>query len=147
MTNDQQARWKPAVAKHWLLAIAGGVWLAAGGMLGRMAWRWLQGQPPPTVASLLSVGLLLALLFHHFLLARLVRRNIARIENYADKGCVFAFQAWRSYLIILVMIVMGSFLRHTALPREILAVLYTAMGGALGLSSLIYFARFRVVRK
>ena len=129
------------------MAIAGGVWLAVGVMLGLMAWGWLRNRPPLTITVLVSAGLMLALLFHRFLLTRVARRNIERIESYADKGCVFAFQAWRSYLVILVMIVMGSFLRHTALPREILAVLYTAMGGALGLSSLIYFARFQAIRK
>jgi hypothetical protein len=41
------------------------------------------------------------------------------------------------------MIALGSVLRHTALPREILAVLYTAMGGALALASLIYFGGLR----
>ena len=96
-----------------------------------------------TTVGIVLAGVLLALGFHHFVLARLVRRNMARIERYADKGCLFAFQAWRSYGLILVMVVLGALLRHTALPREILAVLYTAMGGALVLSSLAYFAGLR----
>lgn len=137
------ARLKPAVPKHWLVAIAGGVWLAAGIALCRLAWGWLQAMPLPTMAGLLLGGVLLAVGFHRFLLVRIVRRNMARIASYADKGCLFAFQAWRSYLLILVMIVLGAFLRHTALPREILAVLYAAMGGALVLSSLAYFAGLR----
>ena len=137
------ARLKPAVPKHWLIAIAGGVWLAAGLLLCRLAWQWLQAMPLPTMAGLLLGGVLLALGFYRFLLARIVRRNMARIARYADRGCLFAFQAWRSYFLILVMIVLGAFLRHTALPREILAVLYTAMGGALALSSLAYFAGLR----
>ena len=136
-------RLKPAVPKYWLIAIAGGVWLAAGIALCRLAWKWLQAMPLPTMAGLLLGGILLAVGFQRFLLARIVRRNLARIASYADKGCLFAFQAWRSYLLILVMIVLGAFLRHTALPREILAVFYTAMGGALGLSSLAYFAALR----
>ena len=137
------ARLKPAVPKRWLIAIAGGVWLAAGIVLCRLAWKWLQAMPLPTTVALLLVGGLLALAFHRWLLARIVRRNMARIARYADRGCLFAFQAWRSYLLILAMIVMGAFLRHTALPREILAVLYAAMGGALALSSLTYFAGLR----
>lgn len=137
------ARLKPAVPKHWLIAIAGGVWLAAGLMLCRLAWQWVAPTPASTAVGLVLAGTLLALGFHRLVLARLVRRNIARIERYADKGCLFAFQAWRSYGLILVMVVLGAFLRHTALPREILAVLYTAMGGALVLSSLAYFAGLR----
>jgi hypothetical protein len=140
------ARLKPAVPKHWLIAIAGAVWLAAGIVLCGLAWKWLQTMPLPTMAGLLLGGILLAVGFHRFLLARIVHRNLARIARYADKGCLFAFQAWRSYLLILVMIALGAFLRHTALPREILAFLYAAMGGALALSSLAYFSGLRRYR-
>lgn len=133
---------KPAVPKQWLMAIAGLVWSAAGGMLCHMAWGWLRPLPPPRIFSLIAAGLALALLLHRFMLARIARRNMDRICTYAEKGCVFAFQAWRSYLMILVMIAVGSFLRHTMISREILALLYTAMGGALILSSLAYFFLF-----
>ncbi len=133
---------KPAVPKQWLMAIAGLVWSAAGGMLCHMAWGWLRPLPPLRIFSLIAAGLALALLLHRFMLARIARRNMDRICTYAEKGCVFAFQAWRSYLMILVMIAVGSFLRHTMISREILALLYTAMGGALILSSLAYFFLF-----
>jgi hypothetical protein len=135
-------RLKPAVPKHWLIAIAGLVWSGAGGMLCHMAWSWLRPLAPLRITGLVAAGLLLALVLHRFMLARIARRNMDRICTYAERGCVFAFQAWRSYLIILVMIAAGSFLRHTMIPREILASLYTAMGGALILSSLPYFFLF-----
>lgn len=140
-------RLKPAVPKHWLVAIAGLVWAAAGIMLGWLACSWLRAMPVLQAAGLAAAGCVLAIVFHRFLLFHLARRNMARIDNYADRGCVFAFQAWRSYLMILVMIAMGAFLRHTALPREILALLYTAMGGGLLLSSLGYFHLFGQLRR
>ena len=40
-------RLKPAVPKHWLIAIAGLVWSGAGGMLCRMAWGWLRPRLRP----------------------------------------------------------------------------------------------------
>ena len=138
---------KPAVPKHWLIAIAGLVWAAAGIMLGRLAWTWLKAMPALQAVGLAAAGGILAIVFHRFLLRRMARRNMARIDNYADRGCVFAFQAWRSYLVILLMIALGSFLRHTALPREILSLLYTAMGGALLLSSFGYFRFYRQIRR
>jgi hypothetical protein len=134
---------KPAVPKHWLIAIAGMVWAAAGIMLARLAWSWLRAMPPLQAGGLLAAGLVLAVVLHRFMLRRLARRNMVRIGNYADKGCLFAFQAWRSYFMILLMIAMGSFLRHTAIPRVYLALLYTAMGGALIFSSLGYFSHLR----
>jgi len=136
------AHLKPAVPKHWLIAIAGLVWSGAGGMLCHLAWEWLRPLPPLRITGLVAAGLVLALVLHRFMLARIARRNMDRICTYAERGCVFAFQAWRSYLIILVMIVAGSFLRHTMIPREFLASLYTAMGGALILSSLAYYFLF-----
>jgi acyl-CoA synthetase (AMP-forming)/AMP-acid ligase II len=139
-------RLKPAVPKHWLIAIAGLVWLAAGVMLCHMAWRWLTPLPHLHIFGLVLAGLALALVCHRFMLNRIARRNMGRICTYAERGCVFAFQAWRSYLMILVMISIGSFLRHTMIPREILALLYTAMGSALIFSSLAYFSLFWQVR-
>ena len=139
-------RLNPAVPKHWLIAIAGLVWSAAGGMLCHMAWSWLRPLPPLRITGLIAAGLALAIVFHRLMLARIARRNMDRICTYADRGCVFAFQAWRSYLMILVMIAMGSFLRHTMISREILALFYTAMGAALILSSLAYFFLFWRVR-
>lgn len=135
-------RLKPAVPKHWLIAIAGAVWSTAGGLLCRMAWQWLHPLPPLHLLGLAGGGLFLAFLLHRGMLARIARRNMTRIASYADRGCVFAFQAWRSYFIILLMIALGSFLRHTALPREPLAVLYSAMGLALLAASVSYYAMF-----
>jgi len=132
-------RLKPAVPKHWLIAIAGLVWAMAGIMLARLAWSWLRTMPVLQAGGLVGAGLVLAVVFHRFMLLRLARRNMARIGNYADKGCLFAFQAWRSYFMILLMITMGSFLRHTAIPRVYLALAYTAMGGALIFASMGYF--------
>lgn len=139
-------RLKPAVPKHWLIAIAGLVWATAGGILCHRAWVWLRHLPPARAIGLGAGGLALAIVFHRVMLARIARRNMDRICRYAERGCLFAFQAWRSYLIILAMIAMGAFLRHTAISREILALLYSAMGGALILASLAYFLLFWRIR-
>ena len=141
-----KVRLKPAVPKHWLIAIAGLVWAAAGIMLARLAWSWLRAMPSLQAGGLLAAGMVLAAILHRFMLRRLARRNMARIGSYADKGCLFAFQAWRSYFMIILMIAMGSFLRHTAIPRVYLALLYTAMGGALLIASMGYFTHLRHLR-
>lgn len=126
---------KPAVPKAWLIAIAGLVWCAVGLMLCILAYTWLQPDTFGRRASLELAGIGLAFAVQHFLLARVARRNIERIEAYADRGCLFAFQAWRSYFLIIVMIGLGVLLRHSTLPRDWLAVAYLAMGGGLLLSS------------
>jgi hypothetical protein len=59
-----------------------------------------------------------------------------------NKVCIFAFQAWKSYLIIVIMVGMGIALRHSPLPKPYLSVIYIGFGGAMILSGLRYFRVF-----
>jgi hypothetical protein len=45
-------------------------------------------------------------------------------------------------MIIIVMVTMGTSLRHSAIPQQYLAILYTGIGLALILSSLRYIRAF-----
>jgi hypothetical protein len=54
------------------------------------------------------------------------------------KKCVFSFLTWRSYIIVAVMIALGSLLRHSPIPKPYLSILYTGIGLALVLSSVRY---------
>ena len=130
---------KPAVPKNWLIAIAGVVWSAVGVMLCTLAWGWLILLGEIEKVSAATAGLLLALGTYRYLFTPIALKNIARIGQYAAKGCIFAFQAWRSYLIILAMIALGSVVRHSPLPRSYLIVVYLAMGGGLLIASRHYY--------
>ena len=136
----EPAAFKPAVPKKWLVAIAGVLWSAVGIGLCRLAVKWLWVLNLPKALVFAGVGVTIAVVVNIFMFSRIANKNIARIDCYSKKGCVFAFQAWRSYLIIMVMIAMGIFLRHSAFPRPYLALLYTSMGGALFLASFRYYA-------
>ncbi len=132
---------KPAVPRNWLIATAGVMWSAVGVILCLMAYHWLT-----TVVSKWSIlfgviGLLLAMVVYYFGFSKIARKNIDRLFQFQDKVCFFAFQAWKSYLIIALMATMGAFLRHSSIPKQYLAVIYLAIGGALILSSLHYYAR------
>ncbi len=59
------------------------------------------------------------------------------------KRCVFAFQSWKSYLIVVIMIAMGIGLRHSPIPKPYLSVLYIGIGLALILSSFRYLKYYR----
>jgi len=76
-----------------------------------------------------SVGSLWLRLF------KIALRNIHRLCLLSDKSCIFAFQAWKSYLIIIFMITLGMVLRNSPILRHFLAVIYAAIGGALFVSS------------
>jgi len=87
-------------------------------------------------------GIVLALLVHHFGFLKIVDKNIERILPMVEKKCLFSFITWKSYMIILVMVALGTLLRHSAIPHQYLAILYTGIGLALILSSLRYIRVF-----
>ena len=130
---------KPAMPKYCLVGMAGLLWSAAGIMLCRYAFIWLWVFPANVKMITGSAGLVLSLLVYRFAFKRISRKNIGRIDLLPEKSCIFAFQAWRSYLILIVMITLGIFLRHSDIPRYYLVVIYFTMGGSLFISSFHYF--------
>jgi uncharacterized protein with PQ loop repeat len=136
-------RFTPAVPRHWLFEISGLMWSAVGLMLCGFAIHWFAQIGGQLALSLAALGLVLALALYRFLFLKIVHKNIARIEQRQEKTCFFAFQAWRSYGLIVVMMALGITLRHSAMPKYCLAVIYTMIGVALFLASLTYHARFR----
>ena len=139
---------KPAVAKTVLLFFAGFVWLCVGATLLVFAYSWLSDAPKTIAFTFLGLGIVAALLVHHFGFLRIVDKNIERILPMFEKKCLFSFITWKSYMIIIVMVTMGIFLRHSSIPKKYLAILYTGIGLALILSSLRYLRVFiRETRK
>jgi hypothetical protein len=133
---------EPAVSRRTLTLAAGIVWALVGLFLSTRAVIWFV-QTRHLVAILVISALVVGLLKGRFVFARLVRRNIQRIRELSpqkEKICVFAFQAWASYLIIIAMITLGILLRLSPIPREYLAAIYLAIGSALFFASFGYFA-------
>jgi hypothetical protein len=132
---------KPAVSKYWLMALAGLMWSLVGIMLCRMAYIWLRAVPGSWALSMGSLGLISALTVYHFVFSKIALKNVARLCLLPDQTCIFAFQAWKNYLIIIFMIVLGITMRHSPLPRHFLAVIYATIGGALFFSSFHFYGR------
>jgi hypothetical protein len=125
-----------------LFATSGWLWTAVGVMLCSLAAHWLLHIAGGLAIALGASGLVLAVLAYWFMFVRIAHKNIARIEQRPDVTCFFAFQPWRSYGLMVFMMVLGITLRHSGVPKYYLAVIYTAIGGALFLASLSYHARF-----
>ncbi|MBI5055241.1 MAG: hypothetical protein HZB61_01305 [Nitrospirae bacterium] len=135
-------RFNPTVDKRVLIVLAGIIWSIVGIMLCRLAVRWLSETTMQNAVWLGSAGFILSLIIHHFMFLKLLYKNIDRILSKEDKVCVFAFQSWKSYLIILFMIFMGLILRHSPIPKPYLSIIYIGFGGAMVLSSLVYYWNF-----
>ena len=135
---------KPAVNRKWLILISGIMWSGVGVFLNTLAFRWLKSfELLPLVVVILS-GLLLGFAIAKFGFGMVAQKNIDRIFVYPEQVCVFAFQEWRSYILIAVMMTMGIFMRTTGLiPKYILAPMYIGIGTALFLASFRYYKSLR----
>jgi hypothetical protein len=135
----------PAVPRHWLFAIAGIIWVAVGFLLCARAIVWLDTFSPGAELLWESIGGIAALAIYHYELSNLVGKNIDRIATLPESACVFAFAAWRSYIMIGLMVLLGITLRNSPIPKFYLAIPYTAMGGALMVGSVRLFRHFIAV--
>jgi hypothetical protein len=105
------AKYRPAVSKTVLLSMAGILWVGVGTMLLALAFSWLSKAPAGKRYGLAAYGVVLALVVHHFGFLRIVDS---------------------------VMIALGATLRHSAIPKPYLAILYIGIGLGLLLSSVRY---------
>jgi hypothetical protein len=135
-------KFKPAVSNKYLLLLAGIVWDCVGLMLLCFAYSWLSTSQSFDSYLYSTAGILLALVIHHFGFLRIVDKNLERILQMDGKRCLFSFIPWKSYLIIMIMVIMGILLRHSQLPKKDLAILYIGIGLALILSSVRYLRIF-----
>ena len=134
-------KFKPAVSKYWLMALGGIMWSGVGIMLCRLAVIWLRPVPRTWAWSLGSLGLIAAIVVYRLGFSKIALKNITRLCLLPDATCIFAFQAWKSYLIIIFMVALGLTLRHSPMPKRFLAVIYETIGGALFFSSLHFYGR------
>lgn len=133
-------KYKPGVHKKYLLIISGLMWTGVGIFLASLTYKWLFNYNKIIYYGL---GLLLALLIHRFGFSFIANQNIKRVlKMEKTKACIFAFQPWYSYGIVIFMMSLGMFMRNSFIPKNYLAILYFGIGGALFLSSLKYYNSF-----
>ena len=130
---------KPAVNKHFLVFLAGSMWIGVGLMLDTFACYWLISYGKSIAFIFAVTGLAVAILIHHYGFLRIVDKNLGRISKMEGQRCAFSFMTWKSYIIVAIMVTMGIMLRHSAIPKHYLSVLYIGIGTALLLSSIRYF--------
>jgi len=118
------------------------VWSGVGIILCILAVSWFAHMDWPASVSGALTGFGIGVAVYKYGFSLIANKNIDRIALKPDKVCFFAFQAWRSYILILIMMVLGYALRHSPLPRMIIATIYLAVGTALALSSSLYYDKF-----
>ena len=139
---DTMSKFKPGVTRKTLIIIAGLMWLGVGIMLQVLAYSWLMSESGTVLLVFAGIGIVVALLVHHFGFLKIVDKNLKRLLPLEGERCVFSFITWKSYIMIAVMVSMGLILRHSSLPKHYLAVVYIGIGMALMLSSIRYIRFF-----
>ncbi len=135
----------PAAKRTTLFLIAGLVWSAVGLGLVAAAAFWLLNAVVYVLPAL-CLGLIAGWFIYRFGFLRLVRENISRVHHLApekDRVCIFAFQHWRGYLIVPVMILMGYTLRHLPISKVFIAPIYLGIGLGLTIASIHYYLELR----
>ncbi|HEY46461.1 MAG TPA: hypothetical protein G4O14_06725 [Anaerolineae bacterium] len=136
---ERLERWKPALPRAWLYLFSGLMWSGVGLMLCALAYGWLIQVGDLNALLLALAGVLLGTAIYRFGFLGLAIKNIHRIQHLPEKACFFAFQEWKSYPLIAVMVMLGIMLRHSPFPKPYLAVLYIDIGLGLFLASLQYY--------
>ena len=134
---------KPAVHKRWLFLVLGLLWSGVGVLLNSFAVRWLTQFKHSGVALCVVFGLISGIIITRFGFQKVIKKNIQRINLLTENVCIFAFQAWESYILVAIMMSMGIFMRTTDfIPRLYLSSLYIGIGIALLISSIIYYYHY-----
>lgn len=137
-----QLNLKPAVPRTWLILISGILWSGTGILLFWISSKWFALFDSWQMIFALTAGPVLGLVIAWFGFSGLAKKNADRISAYPKKVCIFAFQRWQMYILIVVMMSMGIFMRNTELiPKFLLAPVYIGIGSALFLASFVYYKR------
>ncbi len=130
----------PKVNKNILILISGLMWTGVGIFLPSLALRWFALLSTNEIIFATITGIILGLVIAYFGFSGLANKNIYRINQYQGKVCLWAFQKWTTYLLIIFMMSLGIFMRNTPLiPKYLLSPIYIGIGLALFLASFRYY--------
>ncbi|MBN2757134.1 MAG: hypothetical protein JXR51_08160 [Bacteroidales bacterium] len=130
----------PKVDKKYLILISGLLWSGVGILLIKIASKWFHLLSGNALIYAILGGILLGTAISYFGFSNLAVKNIERINLYTDKVCIWAFQKWQSYFLIIFMISLGIFMRKASvIPKFLLTPMYIGIGFALFTASFKYY--------
>jgi len=124
------------------------MWIWVGLYLISLTVDWISPEINLISFLIIFAGIILASAIYFFGFSKVAIKNIKRIDLIvSERPCIFAFQEWKSYPLVAVMISMGIYLRKYSLfPKSLLAIMYIGIGGGLFLSGFKYFQKIIQIR-
>jgi hypothetical protein len=96
---------------------------------------------------LILVALLLGFAKSAAILDRVAVKNMVRIFEKGEYSCLGGIYSWKTWALVVVMIISGKLLRASSLPVWLVGALYVAVGWGLFWSSRKVWSRLRTIPK
>ncbi len=136
------------VTPHYLHLISGVLWSCIGLFLITLATSWLVTLKVDHSWLLIFSGTLAGIIVSFYGFTNIVNKNIERINGLEGQVSILAFQTWRSYMLVIIMMTMGIYIRRSEwIPLLIKTPGYYTIGTALSLSSFRYYKAFTRTQK
>ena len=119
------------------------IWTGAGFNLMYLATNWFSESDrwQGILGGLITFSL--GILISKTRFKKIVVKFLTHIDNLPQRSWFFSFQAFRHYVLIILMMVMGLSLRNfSGIDLFYLAIIYMIMGTTLFLSSYYFYTQF-----
>lgn len=126
------SRFKPGVPRRTHLLLAASLWTVVGIYL---MVRGVNRLVETELLMLFVPAMLTGTLKSHLVLDKSAQKSIQRILLLKDGTCLGAVYSWKTWLIVVGMMLMGFVLRQSPIPGGILGFVYITVGWALFWSS------------
>lgn len=130
---------KPGVSRKAHLFAAPFLWTAIGCLLLIRGWGLME--PERGRLLLLAAGVF-GTLKSFFILDRVAQRSLERIIHFKDNTCLGAVYSWKTWVVVVMMMVTGIAIRMLTQPGPLIGTIYCAVGWSLCLSSRLGWLRW-----
>lgn len=125
-------RFKPGASVRTRILLAALLWSLIGVMLMVRGFLGISGSG---MEWLILLAVCLGLIKSKFILDRVAEKNMVRILEKGEDQCLGGIYSWRTWLLVVAMIVFGRLLRASPLPVWLVGVVYFTVGVSLFWSS------------
>jgi len=80
-------------------------------------------------------AILLGYLKSRYVLDKSAQSGVERIRQFADNTCIGAVYSWRTWTLVIAMMLVGLLVRNSPIPRYLIGIVCVAIGWALTRSS------------